>query len=284
MTYKTIPWPTELPPAREHKNPPYSIDGVHLPEVSVHDNVVDARMHKELWDYLNNQLWYNAWSGVEPQLQVYRPSDWDDSWINAVSTRTTLELPRCLLGSDEASLKKNHPIVWNLWEIINARLENKYEITGLPEKVVWTAHPCPKPADPSLPEGWRVYANGTPHDLISLGGHPHRDNPDLSDDTTVTIAWVANPEWYPTWGSELTFYPEDPEGKTGDHQQFGGGKWHQRRNYRVGWPDEGKLVCLKPNRMVVWDSRTLHSLAPSKHRYNTIPNRRIAFRARLKKP
>ena len=283
MTYKKIPWPSDLPRSKEHNNPPFSIPGVHLPEISVHEDIVDAAMHKELWDYLNNQLWYNAWSGVEPEMQIYRPNEWDDSWINAVSNRTTLEMPRCLFASDEASLQKKHALVWKLWEHINARLGNKYEIAGNPEGVAWNSYPCPPTQDPSLKQGWRVYANATPHDMISIGGHAHRDTPDLNDDTTATMVWIANPEWYPSWGGELMFYPEDPTGATGDHQQFGQGRWHQRRNFNIGWPDEGKIVCMKPNRLIAWDGRALHTVTPTRHRYNTIPNRRIAFRTRLKK-
>jgi hypothetical protein len=163
-------------------------------------------------------------------------------------------------------------------------LDNKYEITGHPEGMYFDKHPIPEPADSNLSKGWRVYANATMHDMISMSGFPHRDTPKLEDDTTVTILYVANPTWYPSWGGEIQFFPEDPDGLTGDHQQFNQPDKHeQSRNYNVGWADEGKQVSLKPNRLIVYDGRTLHLTNPSRRRYNSELSRRVVFRARLKK-
>jgi hypothetical protein len=125
-----------------------------------------------------------------------------------------------------------------------------------------------------------VYANATVHDAITYQGYVHRDTHDLSDNTTVTILWIASLEWYPSWGSELILYPEDHEGATGDHQQFNNGQSQQRRNFQIGWQDEGKMICMRPNRLIIYDGRTLHSTQPSRHRHNSIRNMRVAFRAR----
>jgi len=125
------------------------------------------------------------------------------------------------------------------------------------------------------------------HDFVTGSGYVHRDNPGLEDEDSVTILWVANPEWYPSWGGEIIFYPEDPGGITGDHQQFNAPNWTQRpgqlpatRGFKIGWQDEGKMVTFRPNRLVVYDGRTLHSILPTRHRYNSAPNQRIVFRAR----
>lgn len=266
-----------------------------MPHWEVHDNFIDLEFHREVYQYLLNSYWVQTWAGLETETQVYRPNDWDDSWANAAGVRRTLAQPRTFFGSDEASIKNNHPVIWELWNRINAQLDNRYAITGHPEgasmhdlaldkigdKIVdptWAA--CPDPEDSTLEKGWRVYANATPHDIIALGGYAHRDTPDLSDETSVTILWIANEEWYPSWGSELMLFPEDPDGDTGDHQQFHLGNLVQRRNFNIGWPDEGKLICMRPGRLILYDGRTLHGTNPSKHRWNVFPNRRVAFRAR----
>lgn len=257
-----------------------SIPNVHLPKIVIKDNLVDSEMHKQLWDYLNKQVWHHWWTPLPGEMQVYRPSDYDDSWINAAVIQRKLGMPRCMFGSDEHSIKKKHPIIWDLWQIINQSLDNQYEITGVPEEMSWEEYPVPKPEDPSLETGWRVYANASAHDLIQGGGSPHRDTINVLDDTTATILWVANQEWYPSWGGELMFYPEDPKGLTGDHQQFGNS---QKRDFNIGWPDAGKLCCLVPNRLIAFDGRTLHATIPTRHRVNVEPIRRVVFRARKKK-
>ena len=281
---KYISLPATIPPSKEHRNPPYSIPGVRLPSIQVYDNVVDIEFQKQVYQYLLDQVWHQQWSSIPGELQLYKPSTEDESWINSASVRRTVNMPRCLFASDESSLEKNHPIIWDLWNRINTTLDNKYEITGVPEGVYFNKHPVPDTADPALEKGWRVYANASVHDLIGLGGYAHRDTHDLADETSVTILWVANPVWYPSWGGEIQYYPEDPEGLTGDHQQFNiAGGQQQSRNFNIGWADEGKLVSLRPNRLIVHDGRTLHSTSPTRHRYNSEMSRRVAFRARLKK-
>lgn len=277
----SLPYPSNDPMFKA-SNPPYSIPGVHLPDIEVHDDLVDKDLHTQLWDYLIGRVWHHQWSPAKPpELQLYRPSDWDESWALTQNTRPTISQPRTLFASDATSLEKNHPLVWTLWTKINERLDNQYEISGVPEGAKWKDYPCPQPTDPSLKKGWRVYANASPHDLLSPNGYIHRDNPDLADETSVTIIWMASPEWYPSWGGELQFYPEDPDGQTGDHQQFNGNR-AQQRGFHIGWNDEGKVVSLKPNRLLVYDGRTLHSTLASNHRYNTVLHRRIVFRARRK--
>lgn len=262
--------------------PPYSIPGVRLPMIEVHDDILSKELHTKVWDYLISRVWHHQWIFCDtPELQLYRPSDWDDSWINTATIRPSLTQPRTLFASDELNLKKNHPIVWELWNNINSRLDNRYEIAGKPEGTYWKDYPCPAPEDPNLLTGWRVYANASPHGMINSNGYIHRDNSDLSDETSVTMLWMSSPEWYPSWGGEIQFYPEDPTRSTGDHQQFNTGH-QQQRNFNIGWQDEGRSVSLKPNRLVVYDSRTLHSTLASNHMYNTELHRRIVFRARLK--
>lgn len=256
-----------------------SIPNTILPEIAIKDDLVDTKLHLALHEYLLNQTWHHWWAPLPGETQIYKPSDWDDSWINAAVMSRSIRMPRCLFGSDADSVRKKHPLVWELWQQINLALGDQWDITGIPEEMAWDKYPVPVPTDPTLEQGWRCYANASMHDLIQLGGHIHRDTINLNDADTATILWVANKEWYPTWGGEIIFYPEDPDGLSGDHQQYGSG---QKRNFRIGWPDDGKIVSFKPNRLICFDGRTLHSIYPTKNRSNVDPVRRIVFRARKK--
>jgi len=280
MSYKVISkdgMPTLLP---EHHNPPYSIPNVTLPHWETHDNMVSTELHKKVYDYLMQCPWHQKWTQLSSELQLFRPNDWNDSWINAGAMRRTVGQPRTMFGSDEDTTKRKHPIIGELWDAINSKLDNCYAITGADEGMAWKDYPAPKPTDPNLSPGWRVYANGTVHDMITLQGYVHRDNFDIADENSVTMLWIASLEWYPSWGGELLLYPEDPSGATGDHQQFNQGSGQQRRNFQIGWQDEGKMICMRPNRLIIYDGRTLHSTQPSRHRYNSVMNMRVAFRAR----
>lgn len=277
MKYK-VSFPDYKPRRFGEPVPPFSIEGVTLPWNEIHDDLVEPKLHDALWNYLLDQTWHQLWEPPKAQLQHYKPSDWDDSWINAAAVPTLSHQPRCLFGSDEHSVQKNHPLVYELWQIINEKLGGVWEIAGKPEGMYDTETLCPPTQDPTLEQGWRCYANATHHYFMCGHGHVHRDQKDLSDDSTATILWVANKEWYPSWGGEIMFMPEDPEGKTGDHQQFS----QQNRGFRIGWADQGKLVSLVPNRLIAYDSRTMHKTMPSSHPYNVIASRRIAFRVRKK--
>lgn len=280
MTHKIIsrsPQEFLLP---EHNTPPFSIPNVVMPHWEIHDNMVSAELHNQVYNYLLQCKWHQKWTQVKGELQLRTPGDWNDSWINAATVRPMLGQPRTLFGSDEASTKKKHPLIAHLWSEINSRLGNCYAITGVDEGMAWRDYPIPSPEDPNLSRGWRVYANATPHDMITLGGYIHRDNFNLDDDSSVSMLWIGSLEWFPSWGSELFLYPEDPNGLTGDHQQFNNGAGQQRRNFQIGWQDDGKMITMRPNRLIIYDSRTLHSTQPSKHRHNTIMNMRVVFRAR----
>lgn len=282
---KHINLPDQDPPShrmfKEVNTPPFSIPNVHLPNVEVYDNLLDEQFHKEVYNYIIDQVWCEAWGAIPFEVQLRRPADWDDSYAHHSYRRRGYMQPRCPLGSDENSIQRDHPIIWKLWQSINSHLDNRYEIAGTPEGMHWDKK-CPDTLNPDLKPGWRVYANGQGNDLMASGAAIHRDTPNLADENTVTIIWVATIEWYPSWGQEITFYPEDPTGATGDHQQFFKGERNQNRNFRIGWPDDGKTVCVKPNRLIVYDGRTLHSTATAKNWEITVQNRRIVFRARLK--
>lgn len=283
MDYKIIPYtpkPSSAGPsgfASDYGSPSVP----NLPSVEIFDNVIDQELHHKLWDYINQLEWHQYWQHIPGELQLFKPCN-SDAWINPASITRTLAMPRAALASDEASLKELHPLVHELWGKLNAFLGNRYEITGTAEGM-YIDTPAPPTQDPNLEQGWRVYCNATVHDMISCGGHIHRDTPNWQDDTTATIIWVANKEWYPSWGGEIYFYGEDPEGKTGDHQQFvNAGYGQQKRGFNIGWCDDGKMASFRPNRLFVYDGRTLHAVTPHRRRWNCDAIRRIVFRARLK--
>ena len=113
---------------------------------------------------------------------------------------------------------------------------------------------------------------------VSGNSYVHRDSPLMDRDDFVTMLYVINPEWYPSWGADLRFYPEDPEGITGDHQQFNDGM-KQHRNFNIGWLDKGRIVSPVPNRLVVYDGRCLHATTASSNGDVNTPLIKIAFRA-----
>ena len=150
MTYKYFPWPTPNPD--NFPKPPEqtlkSIPGVTLPKIQIFDNAVSPELHKELFEYINKQLWHQVWYPIPGELQVFRPGDYDVSWINAASITRKLSQPRALLASDDHSLEKKHEPVWRLWQEINHMLGGDYAISGVAEGMHWKEYPCPKPQDP----------------------------------------------------------------------------------------------------------------------------------------
>jgi len=281
MSYVRLPYKEKPSVFKEHNEPPFSIPGVErLPNWEVHDNFLDQAQNKKIYDYLMNCPWHQYWIGTHSEMQLFKPNEWDASWIGPAARRPTCSQPRTMFGVDEASVKEKHPVIGELWDSINLKLDNQYTLDGEPEGMAWKDYPMPATQDPNIEQGWRCYANGSRHDELTLQGYVHRDTSDLSDENTVTMLYVATLEWYPSWGGELVFYPEDPTGATGDHQQFNDGPSQQRRNYNIGWQDEGALVCLRPNRLIIYDGRTLHSTQPTRNRNNTIMSIRVAFRAR----
>ena len=260
-------------------------------EINIHDNLIPDALRKEVWKYIQNQTWYATWKATVPTphvIHTYVPSvDKERGWALTVPPRNPTQwMHRTCFASDEYGLEQNHPVIWELWKTINNSLGNQYSITGTPEEMSlpdtneWKDWNAPATQDPNLEQGWRVYTNGQPNESIKRSHGIHRDTINLGDEDTCTLLYVANLEWYPSWGSELILYPEDPEGATGDHQQFNNGQSQQRRNFQIGWQDEGKMICMRPNRLIIYDGRTLHSTQPSRHKYNTIRNMRVAFRAR----
>ena len=255
-------------------NIPYNIE--------VYDNLISNSVHLKLWEHIRTLEFYGTWAKADQVLinycldSVKNPYDWM-MWQSIGRSDTLHRVP---LASDEAGLKSRSVLIYLLWQELNKKLGNKYQLTGNPEGMSYSPMDPPIPEDPLLLPGWRAYINATYHSQISRGlGYAHRDTPlESNDDSTVTMIYFANPEWYPSWGAEIKFYPEDPTGSTGDHQQFNAGIG-QTRDYNIGWLDKGQVVSPVPGRLLIYDGRCLHSTVHAGGPYD-LPNVKIVFRAK----
>jgi hypothetical protein len=256
-------------------------------DVNVHDNIVPDDLRNEVWNYINKQKWHATWKQMGPKMHEYIPANVPSTFIPGTNARLpSMWMHRACFASDDYSLEKDHPVIWNLWCKINSHLGNKYSITGNDEDMSYTPEDNPDwqppaPKDPNLKPGWRVYTNGQLNEFVKRSHGIHRDTIDISDSTTRTILYVANLEWYPSWFAECIFYPDDPFGSTGDRQQFQKGWYSQSRNFNIGWADDGKIVSPVPGRIIDYDGRTLHTTRPAAI-WATEIRKVIAFRVRLK--
>jgi hypothetical protein len=257
-------------------------------DVNVYDNLLSEELRKEVWEYINNQTWYATYKPVGKYTSTYIPSQ--EFFIQETHKSMSLRFPtmwmhRTCFSSDEVGLETNHPIIWKLWKTINSFFDNKYVIEGCPEDMPVLDNPewaAPLTENLELEQGWRVYANGQLDESVKRSHGIHRDTIDIADSTSRTILYVANLEWYPSWFAECVFYPDDPMGYTGDHQQFQ--RKHslgQGRGFNIGWGDKGKIVSPVPGRIIDYDGRTLHTTRPTAVWANEI-RKTIAFRVRLK--
>lgn len=257
----------------------------NLYDINVYDGLVPESAQQIIWDYLAQQKWHVQWEpipAIPARLDRYYPKD-GTPWLTTTPTFPTCSsFHRTCLSSDEPGLKARHPLIWGLWKNINKGLDDQYELTGYPEDMFDDEYPVPPTEDQSLEQGWRCYVNGAYGQTGSGSWGPHRDTPDLNDSSSVTILYVVNPVWYPRWGGEVVFFPEDPDGTTGDHQQFNTREHQQQRGYNVGWPDQGRIVSPVPGRVIVYDGRALHNTKPPCTSLKQMPSWKLAFRARRK--
>jgi len=245
--------------------------------IQIIDNAIQESLRTEVWEYLKNQTWYIK----------YRTDDSVESFIPAIDG---IDLPnrnpkaihgttmaRAALACDVKFLQLKHNLLYRIWTEINAALGNKYEITGYPEGMPQGRITPPKTGIKGLDAGWRVYTNGQYQETIKRSHGIHRDTPDLNDDSTVTILYVANTTWFPSWFGEIVYYSD---AATGDHQQFQTiDSEAQHRDFNLGWAE--KIVSPIPGRIICYDGRTLHTTKPASH-WAPEPRVTLAFRARLK--
>lgn len=249
--------------------------------IKIIDGAIPSELRQNVWEYLLDQQWYVKFKqGGQVVPFTPRTDGYDFPNKNPIAIHGT-KMSRALLASDEKYLKAKHPVINSLWEHINASLGNLYTIRGIPENAPQTMYPewVARTLIPGLDPGWRVYTNGQAQEDIKHSHGIHRDNPNLDDDTSVTILYIANPEWYPSWFAECVYYNEDPNNQVGDHQQLQTDVDAQQRNFKIGWSQE--IISPVPGRIICYDSRTLHTTRPAALWAKTI-RVAVAFRARLK--
>lgn len=249
--------------------------------IKVYDKLIDTELQHEVWQYLHKQTWHVYWNprpALPGHLHRFRPEDGVENWLKHwVSIWPIPSFQRCCLARDEIHLKEKHPLILKLWNEINKQLNYEYSLTGYPEDMFDEEYSKEHGEDGW---GWRIYVNGLVGKVNKGTWGPHRDTPNIEDETSVTILYFVTPTWYPRWGGEINFFPEDPNGETGDHQQFNLGGHQQRREYNVGWLDEGKIVSPIPGRVLIYDGRCLHNANSPASNPIDPPLWRIVFRAR----
>lgn len=258
-------------------------------DVSVIDNVFSEKEKLDIWKYIENQTWHLFYKplrfdGLHKEFIPAKDKDWRA--MDPVRLLPNMFMPRSCFASDEHSLEKLHPKIYDLWLKINSVLGNEFVIEGFPEGMpidqLNSKDVIPETLDPNLEKGWRVYANAQPTESVKRSHGIHRDSFDLENETYYTLLYVANTEWYPSWFSECIFYPNDIDNDTGDVQQYQSMLYfNQNRNFSIGWADEGKIVSPKPGRIILYDSRTLHTTRPSAI-WAKCSRKVIAFRLRRK--
>jgi hypothetical protein len=259
----------------------------NLYPIKVYDDLVPKEIRLKIWNYLQQQTWHVKWRTmpvIPEQIKRYKPAEGQTWLTQPVVIPSCGTFHRCCLAVDENHLKEKHPMIMALWNIINKSLNNEYEITGTPEDTADTDYDATMPADFNGDrKGWRVYVNGQYGNAAQGRWGSHRDTPNLEDETSVTIIYVATIDWYPRYGAELVYFPEDPDGVTRDHQQFAGNH-QQQRNYNIGWADQGRMISPVPGRVIVQDGRALHSTNQPDNYITGTPMWKVIFRARRKTP
>jgi hypothetical protein len=252
--------------------------------INVIDNAVPDELRQRIWEYLKDQTWFVHYRGTTPKTELFVPREKGYTFFynNPRLFNKGVMMPRTALASDHITMMEKHPILGELWDHINTALGGDLVIEGLPEgtKLDSTEGWIPTTKVPGLEPGYRVYTNAQPYEKIKRSHGIHRDNPNINDETSLTILYVVNPEWYPTWFAENVFYSNDVNGTTGDHQQFQAPSGvAQARDINVGWAE--KIVSPVPGRIIAYDSRCLHSTKPAGE-WATEMRIVVAFRARRK--
>lgn len=242
--------------------------------LSVHDNKISTELKQEVEEHVLDQTWFCNF--YDPPHSSYNPRT--DKYI---TERKLPAQPKLPLAWDDTSLRERDPVVYKLWESINATLDNQFEIEGVTEGISYMTgisplSSLPKPdGSPGRANcGWRVFGNGNERELSGRTKSIHRDNPFLDDDTYYGIVYFANKEWHPQYYGETIFHSNDAI--TGDHT--GRFDTDQRRNYPIGEPEN--IVMPLPGRFMLFDNRYLHQIKPTAHWAPIILG--IVFRVRLR--
>jgi hypothetical protein len=223
----------------------------------IYDNVVDKDLQKEVWQYIINQTFYAKRKDgpfTKGTIITYKPIDNKKEYLYSKTPSVENQyMHRAGFGDSEEDIKIEHPILFKLWESISKTIGKEWTISGNPEHVGHT-----RLINGKEKGEWRVYVNAQPTEEIKKSHTIHRDSIDMKEDTYYTLLYTANLEWHPSWFAENIFYEDDFNSE--DKQQFQKG-YGQCRDFGIG--DPYAIVSPKPGRIVMYDSRTLHTTRPA---------------------
>lgn len=243
--------------------------------LEVYDNEIDADLQTEVLNYLLDS---------EYCVNFYDPSHsfWDPRADKYTTPRNYPATPRLPLAWDDRSLEHRAPVIYKLWQAINAAAGDTMTIEGCPEGMNYMTGISPltslTKADgtPGKPNSaWRVYGNCIEREPGARTKAIHRDNPYMDDDSCITIVYFGNKEWYPSWWGETMFHSD--VSTTGDFT--GRFQKDQPRNFPIG--EIENVVEVRPGRFMLYDSRYMHQIKPVYQHVDQLLMG-IVFRAKLK--
>ena len=271
-------------------------------EIIVYDDLIDDKLHKAVYDWGQSVSWYTMWlaatsiKGMEQAVPMneYIPSKHGNynnrhilgpvNDLSALHKLTKFVMYRHPVGWDDESCELRSPVIWDLWSKINKHFfDGNATLDGIKEPCGGLRGPEPfydgedfykKHDVPFNNNEWSSMLNARTVEIFDteIGnrvGQYHKDTaPEHKDsDKHFTVLYVANREWYPDWGGELTYF------NGGDT-----GAKHWRRGYDLGWPC--KVVGHKPNRIMIYRHDQIHNTAPPKPNAPEM-TQKIAFRVRM---
>jgi hypothetical protein len=100
-------------------------------DVQTYDNIIPEKLQQDVWDYINKQKWHATWKQIDSKMHEYIPANVPSTFIPGTNNRLpSMWMHRTCFASDDHSLERDHPIIWDLWCKINNQLGNRYSITG----------------------------------------------------------------------------------------------------------------------------------------------------------
>ena len=214
--------------------------------LKVIDDAIDVNLRNHFYAYMQNQTWHCRW--YDPPHSDYVPAT--DTYTHPPREKPSAH--RLPMAWSETSLQERHPIAYDIWTSIKAAIGDEYKIAGDAE---WMSY---SEKLPDSERGWRVYAIGFAREYQIRSKAIHRDSNAIDRDDLFTLVYFMNATYDPQFYGETIFYSEDPDKTTGDYTR----KYEkdQSKEWGIGWASD--VVSAKPGRIMLYDSRKLHSIRP----------------------
>jgi hypothetical protein len=266
-----------------------------------YDGQVSPIIHKAAFEYCQHQRWYSPWhettrnQDIDPQKKEWL--------LDRTLTPQQRFMYRVPFGWDNESLK-NHPPIYKLFHHINNKLfDGRFMPAGFREGIrdIWDPAkfevpwwnpksteeseqwkrgnllakkpPAPSPGNKFIKtpqgKGFTCFMAAQPYECVKRTKSIHRDYEtgrtlDNNDEGYMTLIFVSNIEWKPSWNGEILYYEDGPEGadaieKHGESFEYGAA-WAGREE-SIGWPTA--IMANVPGRVILQDSRWWHSTKPT---------------------